>query len=294
MVGKKVAFVVSEPNKNLYEEISEVASLLASRGIVCESPCFSDDSVEWKKYDLISFNSCDGYYKQPHEFRTFLQKILPLQQKIFNPVPVISWNMEKNYLIDLANAGFSVAETIWVKYGEKIDLENEIKKRGWQKFIIKPSLSAGSFNTAVFEQKDFAAAQIHLQKVCENSTAMIQEFMPQVVETGEYSAFFFDKKFSHLILKTPAKGDFRAGVRQGASVQMLDSAHYTDLVELAQKLVNHIPEKLLYARVDMALAEKIYIMELELIEPLLYLQFGEGLVEKYAQQIIETLRKNDR
>lgn len=282
----KIAFVVSESNKVLYEEIQAVVKLLEAKGIKVESPCYLDEKIDWKSYDLISFNSCDGYYKNPQEFQSFLKKISPLKGKIFNPTSIISWNLEKNYLIELAEAGFDVAKTIWVAKDDKnFDLEKEITKRGWIKFIVKPSISAGSFNTAVFEIEKISEAQDQLKKITANSAAMIQEFMPEVVETGEYSAFFFDKKFSHLILKTPAKNDFRAGLRQGAQVKLLEKNQYPTLVETAQNLVDYIKDDLLYARVDMVKSDKIYIMELELIEPLLYLNFGEGLLEKYAAEI---------
>jgi hypothetical protein len=287
---KKVALVTTDSSKLPYLELESVAEILKKSGIEIEIVSYFDQEIDWKKYSLINLNGCTNYFQNIEKFRAFCAKISRLKVKTHNPISVILWNLEKNYLLDLEKAGFDVAPTIWVQKNQNLNLESEVKKLGWQKIILKPSLSAGSFNTEVFEINQIEKAQNHLQKITEFSAAMIQQFLPEVVEIGEYSAIFLKKKFSHLVLKTPANGDFRAGIRQGANVKALPESQNFELINHAKKIVNYLEQDLLYARVDMVKSDKIYLMELELIEPLLYSDFAKNFAEKYAKEILSLIQ----
>lgn len=286
---KKIVFVTTDLEELPYLELKLVADLLKNNDVNVIVASYLDHEFDWTDCDLVNFNSCTKYYQNAEKFRDFLTKISQLKIKTINPVSAILWNLEKKYLKDLDNAGFAITKTIWVEKKQTLDLENEISKLGWKKIIIKPSLSAGSFNTEIFEISQIEKAQNHLQKIVRYCAAMIQEFIPQISEIGEYSAIFLNKKFSHLVLKTPANGDFRAGIRQGANVVALEKEQYCELINYAEKIVNHITENLLYARVDLVVSNKIYLMELELIEPLLYSDFTEDFANKYVSEILKEL-----
>jgi hypothetical protein len=287
---KKVAFITTDSSKLPYLELEAVAEILKKNGVEIELVSYFEQKINWKNYNLINFNGCTNYFQNIEKFRAFCAKISRLKVKTHNPISIILWNLEKNYLLDLAKAGFDVAPTIWVQKNQNINLESEVKKLGWQKIILKPSLSAGSFNTEVFEINQIEKAQNHLQKITQLSAAMIQQFLPEVIEVGEYSAIFLNKKFSHLVLKTPANGDFRAGIRQGANVKALSESQNFELINHAKKVINYLEQDLLYARVDMVKSDKIYLMELELIEPLLYSDFTKNFAKKYAKEILSLIQ----
>ncbi|MBU6338928.1 MAG: ATP-grasp domain-containing protein [Rickettsiales bacterium] len=283
----KIAFVVTDPKENLYQELEQLSVLLISKGFVVDIVSYLDEEINWQNYDLISFNGCTRYYLHIEKFRAFCKKISEQKIKTVNPLSVILWNVDKKYLADLAKEGFNLTTTIWVEQNQQIDLAKKVNEFNWKKIIIKPTLSAGSFNTSVFDLTKFDLAQKHLQEITKYSAAMIQKFIPEVIENGEYSAIFLDKKFSHLVLKTPATNDFRAGIRQGASVVSVDFSANREIVEYAEEIVKHIKEDLSYARVDLVVSKnQILLMELELIEPLLYSEFSDGFVEKYCNLLI--------
>ena len=46
---------------------------------------------------------------------------------------------------------------------------------------------------------------------------MVQEFLSEIQDGGEWSLMFFGGEFSHAVVKRPATGDFRVQVEHGGS-----------------------------------------------------------------------------
>ena len=286
---KKIALAITNnlsPTKD-FESIW-FADRLRKAGAVVEELSWLDKSVNWADFDIVLVNNCFGYHNKIQQFSDWLEGLKRQKVKVLNSIDCINWNSNKFYLKDLEKKNFSILPTIWVEENAVIDVALEVKARNWNKIIIKPTISAGSSNTYVLSNDEIAKnGQNFLNAILQNCAAMIQEFKEIVVSKGEYSAIFFGKEFSHLVLKTPAAGDFRAGLNQGASVQALDEFENKKIVAYAQNIVDAIDYDLLYARVDLIEVEgKIYIMEVELIEPLLYLQANENLAANYVNKII--------
>ena len=95
--------------------------------------------------------------------------------------------------------------------------------------------------------------------------------MAGILTKGEYSLFFFGGKFSHAIVKRPAAGDFRVQEQFGGRETSWDANAAAQT--LAAAALAAAPASPTYARVDMVgdAAGKLHIMELELIEPSLFL-----------------------
>lgn len=294
MTKKKIAWVVTDINKPLDQSSIEVIADLQNKGVLVEKVSWLGEA-DWNNYNLLILNGCSGYHQKITEFNQWL-KSLPknIAQKVYNPVAQILWNVDKSYLLTIEKLGFAIADSIWIdKNSTDFDLEKAIKNKGWKEFIIKPTVSAGSHHTQVFNDQQFAEAaeliKIIAQDSGQNSGVIIQEFM-KIIYEGEFSAIFFNKKFSHLILKVPKSGDYRAGIKQGAEIKILDPKQHQDLIDYATKLVEKIDGKLLYARVDIIKNhQQLLIMELEIIEPILYLGSNPQLIDNYTKQIIAKL-----
>jgi hypothetical protein len=95
--------------------------------------------------------------------------------------------------------------------------------------------------------------------------------MPGILTEGEYSLFFFGGKFSHAIVKRPAAGDFRVQEQFGGRETAWDAT--AEARALAVAALAGAPAPPVYARVDMVgdASGTLHIMELELIEPSLFL-----------------------
>lgn len=101
---------------------------------------------------------------------------------------------------------------------------------------------------------------------------LIQPFMPEVVNQGEYRFIFIGGRLTHTILRTPKK-------------IMLVQPTQT-LVRQAQKVMRAIPIKPLYTRVDGIVHDGIFLlMELELTEPQLYFDMNPKATVVFARAL---------
>lgn len=120
---------------------------------------------------------------------------------------------------------------------------------------------------------------------------MVQPFMPKIVTEGEFSLFYFGGIYSHTILKTPKAKDFRVQEEHGGIITQV--APSEQLLQSAQKVFNQISDELLYARIDFVRDENdnFCLMELELIEPALYLRMDKDAAQKFAKVIDASISK---
>lgn len=117
---------------------------------------------------------------------------------------------------------------------------------------------------------------------------MVQPFYPDVVEKGEWSLIFFGKQFSHAVLKTSAQDDYRVQTEHGGDVQ--SARPEQRVIDWAGEALNAVPHDWIYGRVDGVVRDQqFYLMELELIEPNLYLETAESAVERFADVVVNEL-----
>ena len=111
---------------------------------------------------------------------------------------------------------------------------------------------------------------------------IVQPFMDNVLAEGEYSMFFFNGAFSHAILKIPAAGEFRSQEERGAEIRSV--APERKLLSAGEGALAAVSPTPLYARVDLVrdLAGDFALMELELIEPSLYLRMAPAAPRRFA------------
>ena len=115
---------------------------------------------------------------------------------------------------------------------------------------------------------------------------MIQPFLPSIATEGEYALIFFDGAYSHTVVKRPKSGDFRVQPHLGGSTEPSDPP--AGAVELAQAALAGAPAEATYARVDIVRGRggELLIMELELIEPALFLDVAPHGEDAFADAVI--------
>jgi glutathione synthase/RimK-type ligase-like ATP-grasp enzyme len=124
---------------------------------------------------------------------------------------------------------------------------------------------------------------------------MIQPFLPSIPSEGEYALIFFNGAYSHTVVKRPKRGDFRVQPHLGGSTEPSDPPR--GAVELAQSALAASPAKATYARVDIVRGRdgELLIMELELIEPALFLDVAPHGEDAFANAVISAAeRARDR
>src|SRR4029453_303996 len=135
-----------------------------------------------------------------------------------------------------------------------------------EQLVIKPPVSAYATGTFLLHPGDSVPAEIAGQRM------LIQPFMKSIAREGEYSLMLFGGRFSHAILKTPRSGDFRGPAHLGGTERPCPPPPGGEA--LARAALAAAPAEAIYARVDMVAddAGQYRIMELELIEPCLWLE----------------------
>lgn len=116
------------------------------------------------------------------------------------------------------------------------------------------------------------------------SGALVQPFMREIQESGEWSFVFFDRKFSHAVLKKPADGEYRSQESFGGSTTQATASAFQ--VQAAANVVASVDGDLLYGRVDMIQVDRqSLLVELELIEPFLFFASDPGSTSRFAHAL---------
>ena len=119
---------------------------------------------------------------------------------------------------------------------------------------------------------------------------MVQPFQENIIKTGELSLIVMGGKYTHAVRKVAKQGDFRVQDDHGGVV--LGYTPTEEEIQFAEKAVAACNERPLYARVDMIRdnANKLAIMELELIEPELFFRFYKPAADRLADVIAQRVQ----
>lgn len=243
--------------------------------------------VNWNDFAAVIIRTTWDYQQSPDEFLRVLRKIDESKARLENSLETVEWNLSKTYLRDLERKGLKIVPTIW---GETTPAENDFAS--WldhfqtDEIIIKPIISATAQDT--FRLKKF---EPNLAEVFKSRKYMVQPFMPNIVSEGEFSLFYFGGNYSHTILKTPKTKDFRVQEEHGGIITAVSPSK--KLLRTAESVLNLIEPTPLYARIDFVRDERddFCLMELELIEPALYLRMDENAPQFFAKTIDRWLRE---
>lgn len=240
------------------------AAALTAAGLVIEQRRWTDPG-ELSGYDLILPLFAWGYQRDVAGWYALLDRLERERLPVVNPVPVLRWNSDKAYLAELGAAGIAVVPTVEVAALDEAGLAAARAELGSEEVVIKPAISAGADST----HRIAAGAAIPADAL--GQRRLIQPMMQGILTAGEYSLFFFDGRFSHAIVKRPASGDFRVQEQFGGREEAWEPTE--EALVLATAVLAAVPAEPTYARVDMVgdAAGTLHIIELELIEPSLFL-----------------------
>lgn len=263
-----------------------LAEALGERGIRAEAAVWDRPDVRWDRYDLVLLRSCWDYHLKPDEFATWFQSLEGMV-RLWNPARTVLWNMDKRYLLELYSWADG-PETRWVARGTTPDAFPSIASLGWERVVVKPAVSATAHKTVLVSADDQAAFRAALVEISARSSALIQPFLPEIARHGEWSLCFIGEGFSHGVIKRPSPGDFRVQTCFGGTHEAGDPPPVA--LAAARRILERLARPWLYARVDGVMSDgRFLLLELELIEPSLYLDGAPGSVERFADAIATLL-----
>jgi len=262
----RVAILV--PTPDYYEKwqpaFARKAAALTAAGLVVEQRVWTDPG-DLSGHDLVLPLFAWGYQRDVTAWYRLLDRLEADGLPVVNPVPVLRWNSDKAYLGELGAKGVAVVPTVEVAELDDAGLAEAMAELMTDEVVIKPAISGGADGT----HRILPGAPIPDDAL--GQRRLVQPLMPGILTEGEYSLFFFGGKFSHAIIKRPASGDFRVQEQFGGHETPWDASDAAQA--LAAAALAATPAPLVYARVDMVgdAAGMLHIMELELIEPSLFL-----------------------
>ncbi len=262
----------------LEEAERPVLAALGDLGVDAVPAVWDAPGADWSAFDLVVVRSTWDYPERRPEFLAWARSL----PRVLNPLAVLEWSTDKeHYLTDLAAAGVPVVPTQLVPPGAVFSPPAE-------PFVVKPAVSAGGRSSARFDPGDTNAGELVRRIHAEGRVAMVQPDLGDVTETA---LVYLDGSYSHsLRRRVPLPG---ADARDVFYLdEELAPGEATDEERgIAERALACAPGRLLYGRVDIAAG---YVIELELAEPSLYLEFGEGAVGQLAAAIAREAAASQR
>jgi glutathione synthase/RimK-type ligase-like ATP-grasp enzyme len=267
-------------------ESALVVAALATRGVTAEVRPWDGDT-DWSEIPLVVCRSPWDYFERAEAFLRWVDEA-GATTHLENPAAVLRWNSHKSYLLDLAQAGVPIVPTALIRRGAG-DHTLLAALAGHNEVVIKPAVSVGAIG-ALRARADDPAGIRHLRRLAVDGDVLVQPFIETVVHRGEISVVCFDGQPSHAVHKRPADGDYRVQDHHGGTVQP-HSASDAELAVAGRALAAG-PEATAYARIDLVDgADGPCVMELELIEPELFLGVDDHAAGRFADCLTERLRR---
>jgi hypothetical protein len=262
---------------------------LAARLLGAAFEVWDDESVDWHAYDRVVVRSVWDYTTRVEAFLAWADAVGG--ERLRNTPELLRFNADKRYLTRL---DAPTVPTTLLEPGEALpDYGTEI--------VIKPNVSAGARDTGRFMPDAAGEAAGLVERIHGTGrAALMQPYLSGVDIDGERAVVFFGGEISHVLHKRPV-------LRDPGIAPLATSAHAPaaimlepDLVapgsagaeqlELAQRVHAELASRFslpLFVRVDMVPGPdgSPLLIELEAIEPMLYLDLIPGSAERFAAAV---------
>jgi len=230
---------------------------------------WDNPDMDWSAVKMLIFRTTWDYHHRFDEFKKWLDKVEKTCELI-NPSSIIFWNIDKHYLADLSAKGIKIIPSTFIEIGEQKSLAEIVAASGYEKIILKPTISAAARETFKISLDEIPSHESNFKKLIAKEAFLIQPFIESIEDEGEVSFMVFGGQYSHAVLKKAKPGDFRVQDDFGGTVhEYLANEQEIAFAERCVKACDPMP---LYARVDVVWdhMNEMCLSELELIEPELW------------------------
>jgi len=244
---------------------------LQSRGLDAEHKAWRTTSVgDFAAAELVLPLCFWDHHGALAHFIDWVDAVETAGGRLINHPEILRWNFRKTYLLELQRAGLSVPPTIHLDQVDGGKVERLMLQREWGSVVVKPVSGQdghGLVKLEVDERDRWPVLSFPGQE------ALVQAFQPDIETFSETTVTFFAGEFSHAVRRIPAQAEWRANRQFGVKVEA--AAVSDDVVADAKQFLTCVPGHPLYARVDgIVRPDGFVLMELELIDPYLYLEFA--------------------
>lgn len=277
----RCAFLTMEDEGDFVTDYSLAIPPLEALGWQVELVAWRDPPRRWDDYQSVYIAAPWDYTDDHDAFMRTLRHIEASPAQLVNDLQLVAWNLDKAYLRDLARDGVAIVPTSWHDTFETTGIESAFEQFSAERIVIKPRVGANAADTHVLHASAWRSSRALLAPLYEGRAHLLQPFIPSITAQGEYSLFYFGGEFSHVIRKVPAAGDFRVQEEHGASIEAVSLPPRLGVAGAAALAA--VPGRACYARADFVEHGGAWLlMELELVEPSLYLRMDPAAPRRFA------------
>lgn len=285
---KKCAFLTLDETGDYVIDDEHAIEPLSALGWQVSTVSWRQTHTPWSDFDIVIIRSTWDYWNDVPAFLATLERI-DHETRLVNPLDLVRWNLAKTYMRDLQKRGVGIVPTLWentLQAGSFTTLRGSL---GTDDIVVKPVVGANGEDAFRIAENDSPERLAGIVARFHNRDCMVQPFIPNIIKEGEYSLFFFGGIYSHSILKIPAKTEFRSQEERGAEIKKVEPER--KLLKRARQALDSLSPSPLYARIDFVRHEGDFlVMELELIEPSLYLRMDPSAPGRFAASINQWAR----
>lgn len=281
---KSCAFLTLDETGDYVIDDEHAIAPLEALGWRVSTVSWRQTAVPWREFDLVIIRSTWDYWDDVEAFLDTLAHI-DRETRLVNPLELVKWNLRKTYLGDLQRRGIPIVPTIWPQKIAAAGFAPLFRQLHNDELVIKPVVGANGQDAFRVSTGDSSEQLQAISSRFSGKPAMVQSFMPHILDEGEFSLFYFDGKYSHAILKVPVGGEFRSQEERGAEIHAIDPEPL--LLSRALAALRALDIEPLYARIDFVRDESgdFRLMEQELIEPSLYLRMDKKAPGRFAAAV---------
>ena len=266
---------------NILADDGLLRDALARRGLTSVRVDWADPTIDWSRFRCAVFRTTWDYFERFVEFGAWLDRA-SRETRLVNTLSTVRWNTDKHYLPDLAARGVPVVPYRFLERGSTRPLADVLAEAGWDEAVVKPCVSGAARHTYRLNRRTATDRQPLITALLDAEAMIVQPFQEDVARTGEDSLMVFGGRFSHAVRKVAKPGDFRVQDDHGGTVrEYRPTAEQVALAEQAVAACRPVP---VYGRVDLVRDNdgRLAVMELELIEPELWLRFHPPAADRFA------------
>ncbi len=274
IVALVTCFNIPEPDP----DESILIDACKAAGLQVELVPWEDRKVEWERFDLVVLRSTWNYYEDEIGFRSWIEEV-SARTSLWNGKDLVLWNLDKHYLSELSGLGISTVPTRYIDLAE--GLGQILDDEGWDDFVVKPTVSAGSFMTQRFSRNELSEAEAFVASIQKTHSAMVQKYMSCVADGGEVALIHIDGELTHGLVKHPRFD----GDDESVSEAIVPSCEQAAMAKLVMGAVS---EPWLYGRIDLMLADDGHwlLSELELVEPSLFFRQSKFALDRFVSALV--------
>lgn len=293
----RVALATCSILPDLDPDDAPLLAALAERGVDAVATVWDDKDVDWDSFDLVVVRSTWDYSSRQEEFIAWARSV----PRLANDAEVIAWNTDKYYLKTLGEMGVPIVRTLWLDPDRHLTsqaIHTRLPAHG--DYVIKPTVSAGSRDTARYQENTAQArgqAILHARELLRSGRhVMVQPYLNQVDVAGETGLVFIAGEFSHAIRKNamlsrghrPTQGLYQEEVMRSVEASEAELALAKRALEAAHTVLGAAGDQLLFARVDMLPGDdgEPILLELEFTEPSLFMSKAPESLGRFADAIV--------